>query len=413
MQAEIITIGDELLIGMTTDTNSAWMGAVLTEAGIKVYQVTSISDNREHILRAVDESMSRSEIVLVTGGLGPTSDDITKKTLAGYFGSEMVLNREVLNHIGLIISKRNLEMNENNRNQALVPAGCTVISNSKGTAPGMWFEKNGHCLVSMPGVPYEMKEMMTSHIIPMLKERFTIGHVLFRLIMTYGTFEAKLAEYLEGFEADLPPHIRLAYLPTAGIIKLRLTGAGDDRKKLEMELEQQVVKLQQIIPEYIFGYDGISLEESVGRLLKEKGLTVSTAESCTGGNISRMIVSVPGSSEYYAGSIIAYSNEIKSSALGVDSDIIQRNGAVSREVAMLMASGAASKLGTDFGVAVTGVAGPSGGTDEKPVGTTWIAVAGPHGVEAGKFTFGEFRDINIRRASLAALSMLRKQIINC
>jgi nicotinamide-nucleotide amidase len=411
MQAEIITIGDELLIGMTVDTNSAWMGQELTNIGIKVYQVTSISDNREHILEAIDQAMSRSDLVLVTGGLGPTSDDITKETIAEYFDNELVVSDDALRSIKKLISARGLEMNENNRKQALVPAGCEVLPNAKGTAPGMLFHKEDKILVSMPGVPYEMKDIMNTSLIPYLKNNFSKNIITYRLIMIYGTFEAKLSEILEPFENQLPESITLAYLPTAGIIKLRLTGRGSDKSMVDNQLNEQVEKLKSIIPEYIYGFDGELLEECVGKLLLASDKTLSIAESCTGGSISRMIIGVPGSSAYMMGAIVAYNNSIKSNELNVSSELIDKMGAVSKDVAIAMAEGIRRKFASDYSVATTGIAGPDGGTEVKPVGTVWVAVSSKNRSLAMKFNFGNIREHNIRRSSLVALNMLRTLII--
>ncbi len=412
MNAEIITIGDELLIGMTIDTNSAWMGTELTNIGFNVYQITSISDNKEHILKAIDESFSRSELVLVTGGLGPTSDDITKETIAEYFDAELVMDKEIYSNIEKMLRVRGLEMNENNRRQALVPDKCLVLQNSRGTAPGMLFERSGHILVSMPGVPYEMKHIMENHVIPYIKNYFNREAIVYRLIMTYGTFEARLAEILSEFEAELPPNLSIAYLPTAGVIKLRITAMGNDEKTLYAEIDRQIDKLNLIIPQYIFGHDGDTLESVIGDQLKKSRKSVSTAESCTGGNVARMITSVPGSSAYFTGSVIAYDNRIKIDELKVDRKAIDTDGAVSEIVAKQMADGIRKKFRTDYGIATTGIAGPDGGSDEKPVGTVWIAISSAKGIMAVKYQFGPTRNNNIRRSSLAALNMLREQIIN-
>ena len=411
MQAEIISIGDEILIGMTVDSNAAWMGSELTSLGIEVYQMTSISDKREHILKVLDESLERSELVLTTGGLGPTSDDITKKTLTEYFKTRLVQDDSVLENIERFMKNRGLHMNENNIRQAEVPEGCRVLSNELGTAPGIWFEKNGKVLVSMPGVPYEMKHIMSTHVIPGIKEYFRRPFIKYRLVMTFGTFEAHLAEILEDFEKGLPDSVRLAYLPTSGIIKLRLTGRGEDEAKTDQVLGEQIDKLYNIIPEYIYGLDGINLEEAIGHILRNNKLTVSIAESCTGGNISRMITSVPGSSDYFTGSVIAYSNRLKIDELGVSSGDLELHGAVSEEVALQMAKGIRKKYDTDYGISITGIAGPGGGTDEKPVGTVWIAVSSRFVSHAEKHSFAFTRSNNIRRASLAALNLLRKTVI--
>lgn len=411
MQAEIIAIGDEILIGMTVDSNSAWMGNELTEIGIEVYQTTTISDKKNHILKVVDEAMQRSELILVTGGLGPTSDDITKHTLSEYFNTGLVQDDKVLDNIRELLESRGLQMNENNRKQAEVPENCKILPNKLGTAPGMWFEKNGKVLISMPGVPYEMKYIMENHVIPMVKKKFRRSNIKYRLVMTYGTFEARLAEILEDFEKQLPENLSLAYLPGSGIIKLRLTARGEDEDKPDELLSEQIDKLYGIIPEYIYGLDGISLEEATGSLLKENNLTISTAESCTGGNIARMITSIPGSSDYYTGSVIAYDNRLKAEQLGIDKKALGEHGAVSEQVALQMAKGVREKLKTDYGLSVTGIAGPGGGSEQKPVGTIWLAVSSGHGEHAEKHNFAFTRSNNIHRASLAGLNMLRKEVI--
>ncbi|NLE35046.1 MAG: competence/damage-inducible protein A [Bacteroidales bacterium] len=410
--AEIITIGDELLIGQTVDTNSAWIGMQLSMRGISINRITSISDRREEIINALDEALVRVKLVLVTGGLGPTSDDITKETLAEYFGSELVMNEEVLAEVTKRITRRNLVMNENNRRQAMVPACCRVLSNGAGTAPGMLFEKEGKTVVSMPGVPSEMKFIMQEHVLPMVTAMAGGRTIIHRNIMTYGTFEAKLAERLEEFERELPAGIKLAYLPSHGIIKLRLTGTGESTRQLGLMMDGQIRKLYTIIPDVIYGEGEITLEEKVGNLLLSKNLTVSTAESCTGGKIASLITSVPGSSAWFKGSVVAYDNSIKTGLLGVDPEIINRYGAVSEETATAMAEGIRRLTGTDFAIAVTGVAGPTGGTPEKPVGTVWIAIVSERGIITEKQRFADDRLINISRSAHTALNLLRKQIIN-
>jgi nicotinamide-nucleotide amidase len=411
MTAEIITIGDELLIGQTIDTNSSWMGAELSLAGFDIQRKTSVHDKRPDILKVLSEAEGRSDVVLITGGLGPTSDDITKQTLCEFFDTKLVMNREVLAMVEYMMRKRNFPMNENNRRQAEVPESCTVLTNAAGTAPGMWFEKSGTVFVSMPGVPSEMKYIMNQHVLPILKKRFTSQVIIHRNIMTYGIPEARLAERLTGFEAGLPDNIKLAYLPASGIIKLRLTATGEDRNTLSDLVEDQVRKLYSIVPEVIYAENEESLEMVIGRLLKEKNNTVSTAESCTGGNIAHMITSVSGSSLYFKGSVVAYANEIKTRWLGVDYKIIEENGAVSESVVRAMAEGARNLMKTDYSVATSGIAGPDGGTEEKPVGTIWIAVASESGTVAEKHIFGNERSVNILRFSLAALNLLRTQII--
>ena len=412
MKATIITIGDELLIGQTIDTNSAWIGSELSKAGFDVFRIISIHDTREDILYTLSEAATVANVVLITGGLGPTSDDITKQTLCEYFKTRLVLNSEVLDMIEKMMLHRKFHMNENNRKQAEVPESCRVLINSTGTAPGMWFEKDGIIYISMPGVPYEMKHIMTVHVLPELIKRFTSQVIIHRNIMTYGTFEAKLAEILTDFEQSLPESIKLAYLPASGIIKLRLTAIGKERGKLEKEINNSVNLLYKTIPEFIYGENEDSLEMVIGNLLKEKNKTVCTAESCTGGEIAHLITSIPGCSSYYSGSVIAYSNSAKVAFLGVKIETLERYGAVSEEVVRELAIGARDKFKTDFAVATSGIAGPDGGTEIKPVGTLCIAVASEKGVVYEKRVFGNDRATNIKRFSMAALNLLRKQIIS-
>lgn len=410
--AEIITIGDEILIGQTVDTNSAWIAGRLNLLGIGVARITSIADRREEIITALDETLGRSDMVLMTGGLGPTSDDITKETLAEYFGAKLVTDPGVLAEVTERLMKRNLEMNDNNRRQANVPDNCTVLVNRAGTAPGMMFSRGEKRVISMPGVPSEMKYIMTEHVLPMIAMRAGGNVIIHKNIMTYGTFEAKLAERLQGFEKELPPEIRIAYLPSHGLIKLRLTGRGHDEGRTGALVSEQVRKLYTIIPDVIYGEDEATLEEVTGALLMNNGVTVSTAESCTGGKLSSLITSVPGSSAWYLGSVIAYDNSIKTGVLGVNADTIREHGAVSKETASEMAAGVRSLTGSDYSVAVTGIAGPTGGTDAKPVGMVWIAIASDGGVITEVHRFADNRTVNILRASYTALNMLRKQIIS-
>jgi nicotinamide-nucleotide amidase len=412
MKASIITIGDELLIGQTIDTNSAWMGAELSKGGFDVYRITSIHDRREDILNALNEAAGKTDVVLITGGLGPTSDDITKQTLCEFFNTHLIINNEVLTMIEEMMVRRNFPMNEKNRQQAEVPESCRVLKNSAGTAPGMWFEKDSTIFISMPGVPHEMKHIMTEIVLPDLKERFTSQTIIHKNIMTYGTFESKLAEILTDFESKLPENIRLAYLPASGIIKLRLTATGSEFNSLSALIAEQVSKLYKIIPEFIYGEDEESLEMAVGKLLSSLNKTVSTAESCTGGEIAHLLTSIAGSSAYYKGSVIAYDNIVKTQLLGVQDYIITKYGAVSENTVREMAVGARNMLKTDFAVATSGIAGPDGGTDEKPVGTVWIAVDSERGTVCEKKVFGNDRLTNIKRFSLASLNLLRKQIIN-
>lgn len=412
MKAQIITIGDELLIGQTIDTNSAWIGAEMSRLGFDVWRKLSIHDIRQDILVTLKESAGKSDVVLITGGLGPTSDDITKQTLCEFFNTRLVVNDEVLSMVEEMMKRRGFPMNENNRRQAEVPESCRVLKNAAGTAPGMWFEKDGTIYISMPGVPHEMKYIMTEHVLPGLKKRFTSQVIIHRNIMTYGTPEARLAELLTGFEAALPAEIKLAYLPAAGIIKLRLTGTGTSNVSVNNIIEEQVKRLYSIIPELIYGENEETFEMVIGKLLRERGKTISTAESCTGGNIAHMLTSVPGSSFYYRGSVVAYANDVKSELLKVPHSLLEKYGAVSKEVAESMAAGARDLLKSDYSVATTGIAGPDGGSDAKPVGTVCIAVASEKGTLSEKHVFGNDRLTNINRFSVAALNLVRKQIIS-
>lgn len=411
MKAQIITIGDELLIGQTIDTNSAWMGTELSSLGFDIIRKISIHDLRKDILETLAETSGRSEVVLITGGLGPTSDDITKQTVCEFFGTKLILNNEVLSMITEMMNKRNFPMNENNRRQAEVPESCRVLRNGAGTAPGMWFEKDNTIFVFMPGVPYEMKYLMKEHVVPELSKRFRSQVIIHRNIMTYGAPEAKLAVMLEGFESALPQTIKLAYLPASGIIKLRLTGTGADKAEVEKIIEQNVRKLYDTIPGLIYGENEEPLEAAIGNLLVERKQTICTAESCTGGNIAHLLTGIPGSSRYFIGSVVAYDNRVKENILGVPAEVIEKYGAVSGEVAKLMAEGARRIMGTDHALSTTGIAGPDGGTDNKPVGSICIAFASEYGTISEKHVFGNDRIINITRFSIAALSLAWKQIL--
>ena len=411
MQAEIISIGDELLIGQTINTNAAWMGQELSKIGVDVHQTNVITDDKKHIISTLNDSRKRVDLILITGGLGPTNDDITKYTLAEYFHSGMREDPEVLAGVRQRLKARNLEINDLNRMQAQVPENAKIFLNKWGTAPGMWFEEGDTVFISMPGVPTEVKGLMTTYVLPAIKKKFQPPEIIHRTLLTIGTIEAKLADMLKDFEAQLPPEIKMAYLPSTPIIKLRLSARGADRIRLNTLLNEQESALRQIIPEYIFGKEPDTLEEIVGVLLKKKKASLSTAESCTGGNIARLITSVPGSSEYYIGSTVAYAYEAKTKALGVNKQILEKQGAVSKEVVQQMARGAQELFGTNYAIAVSGIAGPGGATPDKPVGTTWIAIASPEGIQAFSFHFGMDRKGNIHRASLTALNLLRKALI--
>jgi nicotinamide-nucleotide amidase len=411
MLAEIITIGDELLIGQVIDTNSAWIAEQLNTHGIQVHQITSISDNRQHILTTLREAAGRADLILITGGLGPTKDDITKQTLCEYFNTSLVFDQEAFDNISRIFSSRGFPVTELNRLQAMVPEGCTVLNNANGTAPGMWFEKEGKIYVSMPGVPFEMKPLVTDLVLPRLSGQ-SGNSIIHRTILTEGVGESFLAAKIERWEDTLPSFIKLAYLPQPGIVRLRLTAKGTDEAILEEAIAKAEQDLLPLVGEYIFGYDSETLPEIIGRLLKKGNYSLSTAESCTGGHLAHLITAIAGSSDYFKGGIVAYSNEIKESLLGVEQNTLLKFGAVSEQTVIGMADRARDRLRTDFSIAVSGIAGPAGGTPEKPVGTTWIAVASPSGTIAKKFLFGEHRGRNIQRAAISALSMLRKEILS-
>jgi nicotinamide-nucleotide amidase len=411
MNAEIITIGDEILIGQIVDTNSAWMATELNAIGVKILQITSISDNQEHLVKALDDARKRADIVLMTGGLGPTKDDRTKDVLTSYFNSELVSDSTTLEHIESFFKTRGLKSIQLNVDQALVPECCTVLPNPVGTAPGMWFEDNQVIFVSMPGVPFEMKQLMTEQVLPRLKPLCKKGSIVHRTIQTIGIPESFLAKKLEFWEDALPEYIHLAYLPSPGLIRLRLSAFGDNVDALESEVDKQVEKLNQIIPEAIFGYGEVSISQVVGELLKSEKSMVAVAESCTGGMISHEIISVPGSSGWFKGAVVAYSNEIKENILHVSRHSLVEYGAVSEEVVRQMAEGVRKIMNSQYGIATSGIAGPTGGTAEKPVGMVWIAVAGPEGTVVKVFNFANNRERNITRASLAALDMLRLLLI--
>jgi nicotinamide-nucleotide amidase len=412
MLAEIITIGDEILIGQIVDTNSAWMAQKLNLAGIRVKQITSVSDDKNHIISALKEAEARVDIILITGGLGPTKDDITKNTLKDYFNCGWRLDEAVLSDVTRIFSKYGREVTEVNRLQAQVPDCCTTIRNHNGTAPAMWFEKSKKVFVSMPGVPYEMKAIMTNDVIPMLSKKFKTPFIHHRTVLTQGVGESMLAEMISNWEDNLPSNFKLAYLPALGSVRLRLSAVGANEAEIKSIADEKIQLLKPIIQEHIFGYENETLEEIIGELLRERKQTLATAESFTGGSISAAITKIPGSSDYYQGSVVSYANEIKVNELGVSESDLKNFGAVSQQVAEQMAIGVKQKFKTNYAISTTGIAGPSGGSEAKPVGMAWIAIAGPKGVISKKFTFGEQRQAIIQRATLTALNMLRKAIVN-
>lgn len=411
VKVEIITIGDEILIGQIVDTNSAWMAVQLNKAGLDIIQITTVHDSKNHIFESLEMALQRADVVLFTGGVGPTNDDITKQTLCEYFDTELIFDESVLlNIVSLFSTRPNFVINELTRAQAMVPENCTVIQNTVGTAPITWFEKQGKVIVSMPGVPYEMKNAMSSEIIPRLKNHFQTPALLHKTIQVYGYPESVLALKIADWENKLPECIRLAYLPNYGVVKLRLSGLKDDMLELEFSMNQQIDKLSQLLGSSIVAYEDIPIEQLLGNLLKSKGLMVSTAESCTGGNIARLFTSIPGCSEFFKGSVVAYANDVKTKVLQVSPEELEKHGAVSQTVVEQMAKSVRKLLNSDVAIATSGIAGPSGGTLEKPVGTVWITVCYAEVVLSREFHFGALREQNIQRATQAALLMLKEII---
>lgn len=410
MKLDILSIGDELLIGQTLNTNVHWLSQQLNKVGFVIRQHTTISDEKTHILTTLDEALKEVNVVIITGGLGPTKDDLTLEVLNEYFGGKLIMNQQVYDDIERLIIGRGFEMNELNKQQALVPDNARVIHNQNGTAPGTWFEKNGKVVVSMPGVPFEMKAMTSNTVIPWLLEKFKLPFIVHQMIYTQGIAESTLATLLENWENNLPKTIKLAYLPSPGRVKLRLSSLGNNKEELIKAVTNEVEKLTQLIPQYIYSINEEAIEVIVGEKLIRNKETLSTAESCTGGYIAHLITSVSGASSYFEGATISYSNEIKIKELGVDKNAIEQFGAVSQQVVEQMAIGIQKKMNTTYSIATSGIAGPTGGTDEKPVGTVWIAVASPKGVVSKKYVFGKERDINIERTAIAALGMLNKSI---
>lgn len=409
MKVEIITIGDEILIGQVVDTNSAWMGAELNKIGAETLRITSIGDERGEIVDALDKSLQRVDVVLLTGGLGPTRDDITKQVLCDFFGTRLVFSQEVYNDVEAFLRGRVSVINSLNRSQAMVPEDCTIIRNPVGTAPVMWFERNGKVVVSMPGVPSEMKHAMSNHVLPMLQQKFPMGHILHKTVHVFQIPEAVLAEMLSDWEDAIPPFVKVAYLPQPGRVRLRLTARGTELPQLQQAVGDAVEKLKLIVGPQIIGYDDDTIELVLGKRLMALNQTVAVAESCTGGSIGALVTSVSGASAYFKGGVMAYCNQIKTNVLGVDAAVIGQYGAVSQQVAEAMAKGALKLMDADWAVATTGIAGPTGGSEAKPVGTVWIAVAGRNGaLMSEKFNFGQFRDRNIARTVDSALVMLLK-----
>ncbi len=417
MNAELLTIGNEILIGQITNTNAVWMAQQLNIIGVSVVHMSSVADEREAILKAFDDASKRADIVLITGGLGPTKDDITKKTFCDFFETELVTDENVLIDVSSFFIKRNREVTEINKKQAEVPKGCLVIRNKNGTAPGMWMEKNNTIFVSMPGVPYEMQAMVSNDVIPEIKKRFKLPFIYHKTILTQGVGESILAEMISDWEDALAEkEIGLAYLPSPGMVRLRLSGKGFNELELKNKIDGELEKIKPTIEKFIYGYEEYGkeqpkLEEILGELLKEKKLKLALAESCTGGYISHLITSVAGSSEYYNGCTVPYHNEFKHNLLKVDNVVFEKHGAVSKECVTAMVKETINVFKADVAIAVSGIAGPAGGTPEKPVGTIWIAVAHHDRVIAKHFLFGDNRLRNIQMTANAAMNLLRKLIL--
>ena len=413
MKAEIITIGDEILIGQIVDTNSQWIGQELNKIGVSVYQITSIQDDRKHILNAFKEAQERVDIVIITGGLGPTKDDITKKTIAEFFNdTEIIVYQEVIDHIKGLFKKMDLPFREIQKTQANLPSKATLLNNSFGTAPGMWFYENKTVFVSLPGVPYEMKGLITSEVLPRIQQQFKLPFIIHKTIMTYGQGESTIAERIEDFENNLPPLVKLAYLPSFGSVRLRLSGKGEDKAVLEELLDAAVAEIYQLIPEIITGLDDdASLEKRVGALLKAKNKTICTAESLTGGKIASKLVSIAGASVYYKGSFVAYNAATKISMLNVSAKTIEKHSVVSKEVALEMARGAKEKLQTNYAIAVTGNAGPTTDKNDKSLGTIFIALISDSKEVVEEFNFGQPREKVINRTVSKSLEILQREIL--
>jgi len=412
MQAEIITIGDEILIGQITDTNSKWIAEQLNEIGVSVYQITSVQDDKQHILKSIAEAEENADIIILTGGLGPTKDDITKRTLVEYFDDKLVMYKNIADHIKQLFAKINYQYTDLDIQQAMLPEKATIFKNYLGTASGMWFERHGKAFVSLPGVPNEMKGLMKNNVLPKLQDLFHLPFIVHRTVQTYGMGESRVAQRIEEWENELPKIIKLAYLPSYGKLRLRLTARGDDKSRLENAIEEEIKKLHQIIGDIIVGMEEReTIELIIHRLMVDNDLTLSTAESCTGGNIAKMITSVAGASQFFKGSIVAYSAKAKHDILGVSSKTIKKYSVVSEQVAQEMAVQCKKLLQTDFAIATTGNAGPTTDKTDKTVGVVFVAIATPNKVLVEEFYFGQPREKVIERSSVKALEMLRKEIL--
>lgn len=415
VNASIITIGDELLIGQTIDTNSAFIAQELNKIGVWIKRKIAVGDVWDDIWQALDEESKHSQIILITGGLGPTADDITKPLLCSYFGGKLIVNEHVLAHVKYLfeqVFRRPGPMLERNLKQAEVPDTCTVLHNAIGTAPGMWFEKDGKIFVSMPGVPVEMKGLIVNEVIPRLKERFQLPFIIHKTAFTFGMGESMIAEKIKDFETALPTSVKLAYLPGYGLVKLRLTMMSDDKEHAEQIISPLFEQLKGLVKNVLVSDEDEGLEVAIGKLLLQKNKTVCTAESCTGGYIAHLITTVPGSSRYFKGSVVSYANEIKENTLHVHRETLTAAGAVSEETVSEMVTGALQQLNADYALATSGIMGPDGGSAEKPVGTVWIGVGNKERIKTVKLNLLFDRKRNIEQASLTALNFLRKFILN-
>ena len=409
--AELISIGDELLYGQIVDTNSQWMSAELDKIGVKVVRKTTVGDVESEILQAFKEAEERADVILITGGLGPTSDDLTKPCLAIHFDSPISLHPQALAELTSLFESRGFNLNERNKKQAELPDKCTMISNRLGSAPGMWFERNRKIFVSMPGVPHEMKEMMRTQVLPKVKQFYQTPAILHKMIMTAGIGESWLADKIKDWENNLPSHLKLAYLPGLMQVRLRLTGMGNEGDSVEKDMLHEIDKVLPIIDKHVYGFDGESLEAAVGRILVEQQKTIATAESCTGGYIAHTITSIAGSSRYFNGGLIPYQNDMKVKLLNVDPDTLKKHGAVSEETVWEMANNVRKVFKADIGISSSGIAGPGGGTKEKPVGLIWVAYADGEKTITKKLQLGDQRLINIRRTTITALYLLWQSLV--
>ena len=413
MKAELITIGDEILIGQIVNTNSVFLAKALNDIGIEITQITSISDKKDDIIGALKLSEKRAKLVILTGGLGPTSDDLTKQTLCSYFNDKLIENKEILDHIEEIFKKYvTTPINEQNRKQALLPSKAKIFKNNYGTASGMWFEKNGQVIISLPGVPFEMKSLMTNEVIPKLQNHFTRPFIVHKTIITYGLGESAIAEIISIWENSLPDDLKLAYLPNLGRVRLRISGKGPDRKSINDKIDKEINKLLPLIKDIFVGYEDVSsFEEKIQAQFLLKNKTLSLAESCTGGEISARLAKVPGASKYFVGSIISYQTQSKSDLLSVPKNIIEKNSVVSKQVAEMMAQNVRKKFNSSLGVATTGNAGPSKGDSDAEIGTVWIAISSDKRIISERFTFGKHRERVIGKAVNKALEMVYREII--